>query len=644
MKKLVFVFLLISISLLSYGQSQKRISELPETTNSGGSYFMIDKDTLFAYKSRRISLDSIANYVITSSSYWGRFNGTLYPVNPNDSVRLQGTGELIMGTSAAKTAGNFLQYSSSGAAAQTLISGANIQLQDWDGLKDRIILTDAGLTIYDYISGAFQSQCTFTQTGLELGNNALNFTRPVELNLYKSSTHDNTIKLKGETGDIVLNGGGIDLVNFMNEFSTDGTLSGNSNIAVPTEQAVKTYADNLSYSLSDVLAVGNKTLGNNINISSGDNIGFGANQQIYVPGNYLELTNDIPSGEGIRFNTLNGLFDFDSGQLDALNTSTNQEFKFDISNDYIGNVNLAGFEGRLLFNQTASRVWTLPDLTGTLALTSDIYWDLSGGVITAKSTSYKLKVVNTPEVVSPDSIFCKTATGEMGMVAILDPSFQTGNIGNSISGGLDTLWTSSAYLGNYLANDYTHFKADGSLIMSGAARKYRTVHKYAYDIIGIADTYNGIIFDASALFSIGTPATFITRGFRSGNNQEDAVLTNLAVPLDYEDGTDVYLTIDWTSNATTGSAFYGIGYLFVGIGDDVTASHTFITGVASAPAISFDLESITLTIPGTGIETGDDVSIVMYRDPDNVNDDMLDLAHVTGIRLKYVSNKIGGDL
>jgi hypothetical protein len=30
----------------------------------------------------------------------------------------------------------------------------------------------------------------------------------------------------------------------VNEFSTDGTLSGNSDTAVPTEQAVKTYVDN----------------------------------------------------------------------------------------------------------------------------------------------------------------------------------------------------------------------------------------------------------------------------------------------------------------------------------------------------------------------------------------------------------------
>jgi len=36
---------------------------------------------------------------------------------------------------------------------------------------------------------------------------------------------------------------GAQLGESINEFSSDGTLSGNSNTAVPTEQAVKTYVD-----------------------------------------------------------------------------------------------------------------------------------------------------------------------------------------------------------------------------------------------------------------------------------------------------------------------------------------------------------------------------------------------------------------
>jgi hypothetical protein len=41
----------------------------------------------------------------------------------------------------------------------------------------------------------------------------------------------------------------------INEFSTDGTLSGNSDIAVPTEQAVKTYVDTNSFSTGKAIAM-----------------------------------------------------------------------------------------------------------------------------------------------------------------------------------------------------------------------------------------------------------------------------------------------------------------------------------------------------------------------------------------------------
>jgi len=41
----------------------------------------------------------------------------------------------------------------------------------------------------------------------------------------------------------------------INEFSTDGTLSGNSDTAVPTEQAVKTYVDGNSFSTGKGIAM-----------------------------------------------------------------------------------------------------------------------------------------------------------------------------------------------------------------------------------------------------------------------------------------------------------------------------------------------------------------------------------------------------
>jgi hypothetical protein len=49
---------------------------------------------------------------------------------------------------------------------------------------------------------------------------------------------------------VLLKDSGITLINAIDEFSTDGTLAGNSDVAVPTEKAVKTYVDGKSAATS----------------------------------------------------------------------------------------------------------------------------------------------------------------------------------------------------------------------------------------------------------------------------------------------------------------------------------------------------------------------------------------------------------
>ena len=81
----------------------------------------------------------------------------------------------------------------------------------------------------------------------------------------------------------------------VNEFSTDGTLADNSNTAVPTEQAVKTYVDG---------QVGNQDLheayldGNTITtlLAGGDVVIAGSEKLLVSATNGLEVTNDVTAG------------------------------------------------------------------------------------------------------------------------------------------------------------------------------------------------------------------------------------------------------------------------------------------------------------------------------------------------------------
>lgn len=89
-----------------------------------------------------------------------------------------------------------------------------------------------------------------------------------------SSTDNAVVRFDGTSGVAIQNSGviisdtdditgaasiALDLGATINEFSIDGTLSGNSDTAVPTEKAVKTYVDNLPSGSGDVVGPASAT-------------------------------------------------------------------------------------------------------------------------------------------------------------------------------------------------------------------------------------------------------------------------------------------------------------------------------------------------------------------------------------------------
>ena len=116
--------------------------------------------------------------------------------------------------------------------------GKNANFYNQTGSNNTIIGTDAG----HGISMHNKSGCVFI--GYQAGYNEQNSNK-----LYIENSNSSSPLIYGDfsTDDIIINGSlELDNGTDVNEFSTDGTLSGNSNTAVPTEYAVKTYVDNNS--------------------------------------------------------------------------------------------------------------------------------------------------------------------------------------------------------------------------------------------------------------------------------------------------------------------------------------------------------------------------------------------------------------
>jgi len=78
----------------------------------------------------------------------------------------------------------------------------------------------------------------------------------------------------GASSDLTFSGGQLYLASGtgINEFSTDGTLAGNSDDVVPTEQAVKTYVDNLQFDSTSYLKIdaSNGPITGNLQIGTND--------------------------------------------------------------------------------------------------------------------------------------------------------------------------------------------------------------------------------------------------------------------------------------------------------------------------------------------------------------------------------------
>lgn len=102
----------------------------------------------------------------------------------------------------------------------------------------------------------------------------------------------------------------------VDEFSSDGTLGGNSDTAIPTEKAIKTYIDDNFVSISDntaTLLVNDialvDTTGGNVEITlSGDSIGRITVKKISSDSNDIIVTSSVGTIDGSStktFNTLN---------------------------------------------------------------------------------------------------------------------------------------------------------------------------------------------------------------------------------------------------------------------------------------------------------------------------------------------------
>ena len=117
-------------------------------------------------------------------------------------------------------------------------------------------------------------------------------------------------------GDLTLSAG-----SSVNEFSIDGTLSGNSDAAVPTEQAVKTYVDGIvnDQDLQEAYIDGNTIT---TSLAEGDVVITGTEQLVVSAGQGLDVTNDVTIGDALSVTGATSLSTLSTSGTATLNAAT----------------------------------------------------------------------------------------------------------------------------------------------------------------------------------------------------------------------------------------------------------------------------------------------------------------------------------
>lgn len=213
------------------------------------------------------------------------------------------------------------------------------------------------------------------------------------------------VAFSGDYGDLInkptsytgLTGIGFSVGVVVSEFSSDGTLSGNSNTTVPTEQAVKTYVDTQTSSavssFSNIAVSGQNTI---VADSSQDTLTFVAGTGISITTNLLgdsiTITNTGSGTDGGGGTGLAG-----RGNIDGTTTS--------IADGATENLTITGFKGYLLYKvQTNAAAWvriytSQADRTNDAGRVQGADPDYDGGVIAEVITNGADTITMAPAVI-----------------------------------------------------------------------------------------------------------------------------------------------------------------------------------------------------------------------------------------------------
>jgi len=493
-----------------------------------------------------------------------------------------------------------------------------------------------------------------------------------------------TVLSPHNAGDSIDMGAGTDI----NEFSVDGTLSGDSDDAVPTEKAVKTYVDaqvaveNLwdrvgteirTHNAGDDLLIDGE-------INAGGDINASANGSSQADPRVFGYK-DLSSGEACRFqfgDEHNGLQNAyaenctlysywtlvlmggrqnhdDVFAAPAFTKYTDVGVLIDTERDITADptvapgslIETAAIRGcadqttnLLSFRDSADNKLSVFTHDGSLGLGTDT----PATRLEALSTDTQLRLTHTDGIDECD--FFVNSDGEI----IIMPTARTIWLGDGTAGD-----ATFGFFGNTSVMDIFHDDSEGILDISSHANIGTNCLRIKSDgevnLIGTARVKKKIYIGANGIKAPGAkPATFVEDGLTGCWEFADAIEANqesvsgtFLIPADMDRTIPIILNIGWHANGISpGNCKWQLEYLWRSPNESVgAAAQETLTVVSTASATSEGL--VLAEITGIDLPSATDAAFFwkVTRLSGDVEDTISAVTHLRGQFVEYTANKLG---
>ncbi len=262
--------------------------------------------------------------------------------------------------------------------------------------------------------------------------------------------------------------------------------------------------------------------------------------------------------------------------------------------------------GQVVQNTTTSGVQCVVSSAGTTnhnAL-SNLTWDVAGHIINANV------VPNTTN------------------------AYSLGNTSNYWS----AFYSKNETIGNSTGN--TTITPTGTTLY-GTARVNKTIQNYAYNFYGLAGTYNGNGYSASAGATLGQTIFQNLLPTVTGGTVGSAFIFNFITPQDRVTGSNFTVIAHYQDGTTeTCNIVMGIGERHSADGESYSQTDTWNEQTFAVPTTQYLKGSREFTFDGSAIENGNAVAITVYRNGEAGADTCGGSIYVSSLEIKYLSDKI----